>query len=64
MKALDFILIVKSNSKYNKKDEWSIIINHIKDNKKLAKELLESISPLLLKTNINKKDIETILKGF
>jgi site-specific DNA-adenine methylase len=64
MKALDFILIIKSNTKYNKKDEWSIIINHIKDNKKLAKELLESISPLLLKSNINKKDIETIIKGF
>lgn len=64
MKALDFILIIKSNTKYNKKDEWSIVINHIKNDKKLTKELLESISPLLLKSNINKKDIETILKGF
>lgn len=63
MKVLDFVLIIKSNSKYNKKDEWSIVINSIKDNPKLVKQLLESINPLLSKTNINKKDIELILKG-
>lgn len=63
MKAIDFILIIKSNTKYSKKDEWSIIINSIKDNPKLVKQLIESINPLLNKTNINKKDIELILKG-
>jgi len=63
MKVLDFVLIIKSKSKYNKRDEWNIVINSIKNNPKLVKQLLEAINPLLSKTNINKKDIELILKG-
>jgi hypothetical protein len=61
MKPIDFILIIKSNAKYTQKNDWSIIINSIKADKKLTKYFLEAISPLLLKSNITKKDIEILL---
>lgn len=64
MKVLDLIIAIKSNTNYTKNDEWKEFINGIKKNKKLQKELLSSINPILgSNNNLSKKDIENILKG-
>lgn len=64
MKVLDLIIAIKSNSNYTRNDEWKDFINGIRKNKKLQKELLSSINPILSSNNnLSKKDIENILKG-
>ena len=63
MKAVDFIKAIKSNSKYNKKDEWYLIINSIKG-LKLSKPILEKIAKVLLSENLKDKDVHIILNTF
>ena len=63
MKAVEFIKAIKSNSKYNKKDDWYLIINSIKG-LKYNKEILEKIAKVLLSENLKDKDINIILNNF
>ncbi|MFT5836289.1 MAG: ribosomal protein L20A (L18A) [Sulfurimonas sp.] len=63
MKAVEFIKAIKSNSKYNKKDEWYLIINSIKG-LKYNKVILEKIAKVLLSENLRDKDINIILNNF
>ena len=63
MKAVDFIKAIQSNSKYNKKDDWYLIINSIKG-LKLSKPILEKIAKVLLSESLKDKDIHIILNTF
>ena len=63
MKAVEFIKAIKSNSKYNKKDEWYLIINSI-EGLKYNKAILEKIAKVLLSENLKDKDINIILNNF
>lgn len=63
MKAVEFVKAIKSNSKYNKKDEWFLIINSIKG-LKLSKQILENIAKVLVSENLKDKDVHIILNNF
>jgi hypothetical protein len=64
MKAVDFVKeLKKSNSKYNKKDDWYLIINSIKG-LKLSKQILENIAKVLVSESLKDKDVHIILNNF
>ena len=63
MKGTEFVKAIKSNSKYNKKDDWYLIINSIKG-LKLSKQILEKIAKVLLSENLKDKDVHIILNNF
>lgn len=63
MKAVDFVKLIKTSSKYSKRDEWFLIINSIKE-LKLGKPILEKIAKVLLSESLKDKDIHIILNNF
>lgn len=62
MKSVEFIKAIKSTNKYNKRDDWYLIINSIKG-LKLSKPILEKIAKVLL-SDLKDKDIHIILNNF
>ena len=62
MTGTQFIQALKSNT-YTKNDDFKVIINAIKKDKKILSLLLNSISPILESANLKPDEIKKLLLG-
>lgn len=59
MTGTNFILSLLSN--YTKNDDWKKIIKALQSDKKLLKQFLADISPILESSNLKSDDIKKLL---